>query len=63
LPADEKSGDNTGGNIMKKLELKKRTVANLTKQEMSEIKGGYRACWENLWTLYNCDVVYTYTKP
>lgn len=45
---------------MKKLELKKRTIANLSKTEMSEIKaGGFAACWENLWTLYYCDIVCT----
>jgi len=47
---------------MKKLELKKNTIANLTTQEMSVIKAG-KACWENLWTLYHCDVVYTRTDP
>lgn len=48
---------------MKKLELKKRTIANLTNEEMKEVKGGLKACWENLWTLYHCDVVYTRTDP
>jgi len=44
----------------RKLELNKNTIANLTGKEMKEIKGGRKdPCWENLWTLYHCDVVYT----
>jgi natural product precursor len=44
----------------RKLELNKNTIANLTGKEMKEIKGGRKdPCWENLWTLYYCDVVYT----
>jgi len=58
----EKLTINTGGNIMKKLELKKKTIANLTTEEMRVVKAG-KGCWENLWTLYHCDVVYTRTDP
>ncbi|MCK4762386.1 MAG: class I lanthipeptide [Candidatus Aminicenantes bacterium] len=46
---------------MKKLSLNKKTIANLTKQELSEIKAGYKPCWENLWTMYHCDLFYTGT--
>jgi hypothetical protein len=49
---------------MKKLDLKKSTIANLTQKEMNEINGGVNtACWENLWTLYHCQVVYTVIDP
>jgi hypothetical protein len=48
---------------MKKLELKKKTISNLTKQEMSEIKAGYKKCWENLWSLYYCDHIWTGATP
>ena len=48
---------------MRKLELEKKTIANLTNEEMSDIRGGMAACWENLWTFYHCDVVYTTTDP
>jgi hypothetical protein len=47
---------------LKKLELKKETVANLnilTRKEMSEVEGAFRACWENLWTLYYCTLIWT----
>lgn len=44
---------------MKKLEFKKQTIANLSKHEMNEIKAGFVACWENLWTVYHCGVVCT----
>lgn len=44
----------------KKLELNKQTIANLTKEELLHIIAGkHDACWENLWTLYHCDVMYT----
>ena len=49
--------------MVKKLNLNKQTIANLKRQELSDIRAGndrqQRACWENLWTLYHCDVVYT----
>jgi len=48
---------------MKKLELKKKTIANLTKKEMSEAKAGYKKCWENLWSLYYCDYIWTGKIP
>ena len=47
---------------LKKLELKKETVANLdilTRKEMSKVEGAYKACWENLWTVYYCAVIWT----
>jgi hypothetical protein len=44
----------------KKLELNKQTVSNLTDHQLNEIKAGQQpACWENLWTLYYCDIVWT----
>lgn len=49
---------------MKKLKLNKQTIDDLTKQEMNEVKaGGYKACWENLWTLYYCDYIWTGKIP
>jgi hypothetical protein len=42
----------------KKLVLNKQTVSTLTAKELSKVKAGI-ACWENLWTLYHCDVIYT----
>ncbi|MCK4760608.1 MAG: class I lanthipeptide [Candidatus Aminicenantes bacterium] len=45
--------------MVKKLELKKETIARLTPEELSEIKAGYKACWENLWSLYYCGVIWT----
>lgn len=45
--------------MTKKLKLNKRTVSNLSRAELSSIKAGYRGCWENLWTMYYCDVIYT----
>lgn len=46
--------------MMKKLKLNKRTVSNLSRTDLSDIKAGVqRGCWENLWTLYHCDVIYT----
>jgi hypothetical protein len=46
--------------MTKKLRLNKQTVSNLSRTDLSDIKaGGQRGCWENLWTLYYCDVVYT----
>lgn len=44
----------------KKLELNKQTVSNLSKDQLNSIKAGKcDPCWENLWTLYHCDVIYT----
>lgn len=49
---------------MKKLKLEKKTIADLTKGEMNEIKGGVNSpCWENLWTIYECDVLWTRIEP
>jgi hypothetical protein len=47
----------------KKLVLNKQTISTLDSKELSEIKAGYDACWENLWTLYYCKVVYTGPRP
>lgn len=48
---------------MKKLELNKKTIAGVNWQELKKIKAGgeaaFKACWENLWTLYYCDLIYT----
>lgn len=50
--------------MTKKLKLNKRTVSNLSRNDLSDIKaGGQKGCWENLWTVYECDVVYTGTPP
>ncbi len=47
---------------MKKLTLNKQTIASLSKNELGHVKGGAAdPCWENMWTAYNCTVVYT--KP
>jgi len=49
---------------MKKLELKKETIASLTKKEMNDIKAGkYEGCWENLWTIYYCAYIWTGDVP
>jgi hypothetical protein len=46
--------------MAKKLRLNKQTVSNLSRSDLSDIKaGGQPGCWENLWTWYYCDVVYT----
>ncbi len=42
----------------KRLVLYKQTISTLGSKELSKIKAGI-ACWENLWTLYHCDVIYT----
>jgi hypothetical protein len=44
------------------LKLNKVTVADLSRAELDAIDAGaarQTACWENLWTLYECDVMYT----
>ena len=47
----------------KKLVLNRTTVATLTGDEQKKILAGadteYSKCWENLWTWYHCDMVYT----
>jgi hypothetical protein len=43
--------------------LNKQTISTLDSKELSEIKAGNDACWENLWTLYYCKVVYTGPRP
>lgn len=55
---------------MKKLELKKQTIATLTEKEQANVKAGtddgiqdYRPCWVNLWTLYHCRIYYTGPRP
>jgi len=48
---------------MKKLELNKKTIAHLTNEEMKEIKGGFKPCWENIWTFYYCEMVRTLIDP
>jgi len=47
---------------IKKLALKKATVSNLdvlTREAQHNIKAAYKGCWENLWTLYYCDLIWT----
>ncbi len=45
---------------VKKLELNKHTISNLNHDEMNGVKAGKcDPCWENLWTIYHCDVIYT----
>ena len=48
-----------------KLTLNKQTIADLTGAEMGEAKGGdyYTPCWENLWSYYNCDGLWTGNLP
>ncbi len=49
---------------MKKLELKKETVARLSKEELDDVRArGPIPCWENIWTLYECGAVYTGPFP
>lgn len=48
----------------KKLTLNKTTVATLTGAQQRNILAGaaddeYSACWENLLTLYHCDLIWT----
>jgi hypothetical protein len=50
------------GQLARKLELNKQTIDDLTKDDLQEIRAGkakYEPCWENLWTLYHCNVMYT----
>lgn len=54
-------------NENKKLTLNKSTVATLTGDEQKKVLAGaadteYPKCWENLWTLYHCDMVWTGDK-
>lgn len=49
--------------LTKKLVLNKNTIATLTKDEQKDIKAGYKACWENLWTWYWCEYLWTGNKP
>ncbi len=46
---------------MNKLNLKKQTIARLTKNELEQLKAGavQNPCWENLWSAYTCVVIYT----
>lgn len=56
-------------NLKKKLAVKKETVSNLgnseveglSTKEMNELKAAknFTACWENLWTIYFCRLVWT----
>ena len=51
---------------LKKLTLNKETVANLeilSREAQAEVKGAYDGCWENLYTLYYCRLIYTGEKP
>lgn len=49
-----------GNQNKKKPGLKKQTISNLIPGELKKIRGGVcNPCWENLWTLYHCDVIYT----
>ncbi len=48
-----------------KLNLKKQTISRLSGEELKEIKAALDqdACWENLWTVYNCHAIYTCSEP
>ncbi len=50
---------------MKSLPIKKQTITRLDGEKLEKVKAGVgtNACWENLWTLYICDVVYTCSHP
>ncbi len=51
---------------LQKLVLNKETISNLevlTRQEMAEVDGMHKACWENLWTLYYCRLIWTGDAP
>ena len=41
--------------MKQKLTLKKETIADLTREELKQIKAGYEPCWVNLYTLYYCE--------
>ncbi len=43
----------------RKLVLKKQSIAELSEKKMSVIRGGFEGCWENLWTGYHCDIVWS----
>jgi hypothetical protein len=48
--------------LKKSLVINKVTVSDLSRVELSDIKAGaamQQPCWENLWTIYHCDVMYT----
>ncbi|MCU0285398.1 MAG: hypothetical protein MUF15_03260 [Acidobacteria bacterium] len=45
--------------VKKNLKLNKQTISDLSREELSNIKAAEKACWENLWTVYYCDVIYT----
>lgn len=48
-----------------KLILNKTTVSTLTDEKQKSILAGAAEippCWENLWSLYHCDVIYTGDK-
>lgn len=49
--------------LTKKLVLNKRTIVVLTKDEQEDIRAGYKACWENLWTWYWCRYLWTGDLP
>ncbi len=43
-----------------KITLNKQTITNLTNGEMKVVNAGeHDACWENIYTLYHCDVMWT----
>lgn len=51
---------------LKKLTLNKETISNLellSKEAQSEVIAGHKACWENLWTLYYCKIIWTGKDP
>ena len=47
---------------VKKLKLNKETVSNLdvlSREDQRDVKAAFLACWENLWTLYYCKLIWT----
>lgn len=44
----------------KKPQLNKKTISNLSKGDLIKAKAGIQdGCWENLYTIYHCDVIWT----
>jgi len=47
---------------VQKLVLNKSTVSNLdvlSREAQRDILAAYKGCWENLWTLYYCKLIWT----
>lgn len=50
----------------KRLTLNKKTISNLdilSRAAQNLFNGGYKKCWENLWTKYYCDKIWSGDSP